>query len=84
MVYDMKLLQLRGIHKLRHALRGDGGVRRSTTLCDKGGEGILNLVTTHFKNIIKAILQYQSNGYKYIKVINDIKEWIRSPWTQDV
>ena len=42
-------------HKLRHTLRG-GGSRRSVTLCDKGG-GILNFVTSHFKNSIKAILQ---------------------------
>ena len=42
------------IHKLRHTLRGGGG-RRSVTLCDKGG-GILNFVTLHFKNSIKAIL----------------------------
>ena len=43
-----------GIHKLRHTLGGGGG-RRSVTLCEKGG-GILNFVTSHFKNSIKAIL----------------------------
>ena len=37
-----------------HVKRGGGG-RRSVTLCDKGG-GILNFVTSHFKNSIKAIL----------------------------
>ena len=42
------------IHKLRHTLRGGRG-RRSMTLCGKGG-GILNFVTSHFKNSIKAIL----------------------------
>ena len=26
------------------------------TLCDKGGGGILNFVTSHFKNTIKVIL----------------------------
>ena len=45
---------LGAIHKLRHTLRG-GGHRRSVTLRDKGG-GILNFVTSHFKNSIKAIL----------------------------
>ena len=44
---------LRAIHKLRHTLRGGGG-RRSVTLSGKGG--ILNFVTSHFKNSIKAIL----------------------------
>ena len=42
------------IHKLNHTLKGEGG-RRSMTFCDKGG-GILNIVASHFKNSIKAIL----------------------------
>ena len=42
------------IHKLRHTLRGGGG-QQSVTLCDKV-DGILNFVTSHFKNSIKAIL----------------------------
>jgi hypothetical protein len=48
------------------------------------GGGIIYVVTSHFKNSIKAILHISTKFYKYIKVINDIKEWIRSPWTQDV
>ena len=47
---------LGGIHKLRHTLRADGGGRRNVTLCDKGEGGILNFVTSHFKNSIKATL----------------------------
>ena len=42
---------LGGIHKLRHTLR-EG---RGSTKFDKGG-GILNFVTSHFKNSIKATL----------------------------
>ena len=46
---------LGGIYKLRHTLRG-----RGSTKCDiviQGG-GILNFVTSHSKNSIKAILHY--------------------------
>ena len=53
--YLTSTLTLGAIHKLRHTLRGGGG-RRSVTLFDKEGGGILNYVTSHFKNSIKAIL----------------------------
>ena len=53
-LWNDKALKLGAIHKLRHTLRGGGG-RQSVTLCEGGGE-ILNFVTSHFKNSIKAIL----------------------------
>ena len=37
------------------------------TLCDKGEGGFLNLVTTHFKNSIKAILHI--NQIKFVNVL---------------
>ena len=51
----ISLLPLGGIHTLRHTLRG----RRGSTNCDivrQGGGGVLNFVTSHFKNSIKVIL----------------------------
>ena len=47
-------LFVRGNPKITSHVQG-GRDRRSVTLCDKGG-GILNFVTSHFKNSIKAIL----------------------------
>ena len=43
-------------------VKGGGGGQRSVTLFDNGG-GILNFVTSHFKNSVKAILHvgYQPN-----------------------
>ena len=107
---------LGGIHKLRHTLRGAEGVDEMWHYVT-WGEGILNFVTSHLENSIKAILNVstklkqfhwkalniaQLNQYTHndiqcslscpknendgttMPVINDIKEWIWSPWTQDV
>jgi len=38
------------------------------TLCDKGG--ILNFVTSHFKNSIKTILQVSTKMFKFLSFIN--------------
>ena len=44
-----------GIHKLRHTLRGAEEVDEVLHCVTRGG-GVLNFVTSHFKNSIKAIL----------------------------
>ena len=46
---------VRGHPYIMSHLKGRGGGRRSVTLCDKEGGGILNVVTSHIKNGIKAI-----------------------------
>ena len=59
--------------------------------CDivwQGGRGILNFVTSHFKNDVDTmnvsdINSPNENDGTTMPVINDIKQWIRSPWTQD-
>ena len=55
LLFAAELFRWGAIHKLRHTLRGWGG-RWIVRLCDKGRGGILNCVTSHFKNSIKAIL----------------------------
>ena len=55
-----KLINIRRQGASINYVNGSVGGRKSVKLCDKGG-GILNFVTSHFKNSIKAILHYQPN-----------------------
>ena len=72
-LYNMNFATLGGINKLRG--------RRGSTKCDivlQGGGRILNFVTSHFKNSIKAIYSYQPNWNNsiekhwtlYIEILN--------------
>ena len=52
-IADQKELYINGHPQITTHIKGGG--RRNVTSCDKGG--ILNFVTSHFKNSIKTILQ---------------------------
>ena len=75
----MLVKRYRGLHKVRHARRGEG-VRESVTVCDRG-RGVRSMWRHAYTFFYHTYMKHEIYSDVYLSVVTDVF-WLKGEWTK--